>query len=66
MGVCVRLGDVSAYGRLRMWSFSTEIAETIVLSPLVGGVHLREVSVSGGSTICHQIIILYYYNISCL
>ena len=46
MCVRVRLRELSAYGKLNMNSFSSEIAGTTV------GVRLREVSVSGGSTVC--------------
>ena len=51
MGVRVRLGEESAYGRIKMQSFSREIAGTAVWRLLMGGVRLREVSVSGGSTV---------------
>ena len=51
MGVCAGLQEVSAHGRLKMCSFRREIAGTQVLCLLMRGVHLQEVSVSGGSTV---------------
>ena len=43
MGVRVRLREVSAYGRLKMSSFSREIAKTAVWCPLTRCVRLRQV-----------------------
>ena len=51
MGVRVHLQKVATYGRLQMSSFSGEIAGTTVWCLLMGGARLREVSVSGGSTV---------------
>ena len=43
MGVRVRLREASAYGRLKILSFSREIAGTAVWCEVMGGVRLREV-----------------------
>ena len=50
MGVRVRLREVSACRRLKVSSFSRDW-RTAVYCPLMGGVRLREVSVSEGSTV---------------
>ena len=47
--VCVRV--VFVYGRLKMQNSRREIAGTAVWYPLLGDVRLRELSVSGGSTV---------------
>ena len=51
MGVRVRFREVSAYGRLKIQSFSRKIAGTAVWCLLMGGVHLWEMSVSADSTV---------------
>ena len=56
MGVRVRLQEVSDYGRLRMWSFSREIAGTAVWCPLMRGVRSREMSVKAD---LHSTILAY-------
>ena len=45
MSVSAYKGEVSTYGRKKC-SFSREIAGTAVWCPLMGGVHIAEVSVS--------------------
>ena len=54
IGVRVCLWEVSVYSRLLIQSFLKEIAGTSDWCPLTGGVRLREVSASGGSTVVSQ------------
>ena len=52
MGVRVSLREVSAYRRFKIYSFRREIAGTqFGVHKLMAGVRLREVSISGGSTV---------------
>ena len=52
MGVHIHLREVSAYRRVKKYSFGRETAGTAVWCPLMGGVCLWKVSVSEGSTVC--------------
>ena len=62
MVVRVRLREVSAYGRLEMWSFGREIVGTAVWCPLnYGRCPLTgDVPVSGGSTVLLYIFFWHF------